>query len=152
MYLPHPWIQANNVSIELPPWSFPSGIRTNCWPARPRNCILPSLERTIWNFWWGCAAPQDGEAIEARTWRGVGWRADIDALRHVSSILGHCWDAQEFVTSCFSFSSQFLSSVLAWGVTPTNWMEEMCKPLIHPCNVRDTYWHALDHWYLDEGQ
>ena len=40
-------------------------------------------------------------------------RADIDSLGHASRIFGHCWDAQEFGTSCFELSSQFLSSVLA---------------------------------------
>ena len=26
---------------------------------------------------------------------------DIDSLGHASRIFGHCWDAQEFGTSCF---------------------------------------------------
>ena len=58
----------------------------------------------------------------------------VFALKHESKIIRQCWDAQKFTTSCFSFSNQFLSTLLVCGATPTNWIEGKWQFSIHPSN------------------
>jgi len=73
---------------------------------------------------------------------------DIDSLEQANRYLGHCWVAFGSSHFLFLILKPVFEHCVGLGVMPTNWMEGMCKPLKHPCNVRDTYWHALQNRYL----
>ena len=76
--------------------------------------------------------------------REKGERTEILALKRESRIVRHCWDAQECIISCCSFSSQYLSTEQEEEALLKIQTERQWWRMIHPSNVWESYSRALE--------